>query len=181
MIAHNPLPGSGQAGFPHPALALGEDADASRGIGRTDSRHRQPASEEAPHAIPQNAAFVAAPRKRAMPEPPYLALGELGISRFPRKVSPYVHGSLYRAGLWHTSRYRCIRWRLPPAPTASASRSTSLTRLNTRPHVPLSTLRRCHCKQLRMTRGRCGSLLHIRMTFAFTTPRRFSQRTGETK
>src|SRR6266478_1135493 len=30
-----------------------------------------------------------------------------------------------------------------------------------------------------MTRGRCGSLLHIRMTFAFTTPRRFSRRTGE--
>ncbi len=26
MIAHNPLHGSGQAGFPHPALALGEDA-----------------------------------------------------------------------------------------------------------------------------------------------------------
>src|ERR1700738_4655996 len=31
-----------------------------------------------------------------------------------------------------------------------------------------------------MTRGRCGSLFHIRMTFAFTTPRRFSRRTGET-
>src|SRR5437660_1227129 len=30
-----------------------------------------------------------------------------------------------------------------------------------------------------MTRGRCGSLTHIRMTFAFTTPRRFSRRTGE--
>src|SRR6266404_4054873 len=43
----------------------------------------------------------------------------------------------------------------------------------------LSTLRRCSCEQLRMTRGRCGSLLHIRMTFAFTTPRRFSRRTGE--
>src|SRR3989442_10703349 len=28
-----------------------------------------------------------------------------------------------------------------------------------------------------MTRGRCGSLLHLRMTFAFTTPRRFSRRT----
>src|SRR3981189_3413241 len=25
-----------------------------------------------------------------------------------------------------------------------------------------------------MTRGRCGSLLHIRMTFSFTTPRRFN-------
>src|SRR5690349_9331557 len=28
-----------------------------------------------------------------------------------------------------------------------------------------------------MTRGRCGSLAHIRMTLAFTTPRRFSRRT----
>jgi hypothetical protein len=71
MIAHNPLHGSGQAGFPHPALALGEDAQASQGIGMTDSRHRQLASGEAPHAIRQNAVFVAAQRKRAMPEPPY--------------------------------------------------------------------------------------------------------------
>jgi len=31
MIAHNPLHGSGQAGFPHPVLALGEDAYASQG------------------------------------------------------------------------------------------------------------------------------------------------------
>src|SRR3984893_10103397 len=30
-----------------------------------------------------------------------------------------------------------------------------------------------------MTQGRCGSLLHIRMTLSFTTPRRFSRRTGE--
>jgi hypothetical protein len=49
MIAHNPLHGSGQAGFPHRALALGEDADASQGIGMTDGRRRQPASDEAPH------------------------------------------------------------------------------------------------------------------------------------
>src|SRR5437879_1136580 len=32
-----------------------------------------------------------------------------------------------------------------------------------------------------MTRGRCGSLVHIRMNFAFTTPRRFSRRTGRSK
>src|SRR6202161_4783075 len=30
-----------------------------------------------------------------------------------------------------------------------------------------------------MTQGRCGSLLHIRMSLSFTTPRRFSRRTGE--
>src|SRR5258708_3386010 len=32
-----------------------------------------------------------------------------------------------------------------------------------------------------MTRCRCGSLFHIRMTFAFTTPRRFSRRTRSDK
>ena len=37
MIARNPLHGSGQAGLPHPALALGEDAHAAQGIGMTDS------------------------------------------------------------------------------------------------------------------------------------------------
>src|SRR2546425_4361227 len=61
------------------------------------------------------------------------ALGELGISRFPREVLPYVHGVSDRAGLWFTSRYRCIRWGLPHLLTASASRSEFLTRLNTRP------------------------------------------------
>jgi hypothetical protein len=72
MIAYNFLHGSGQAGFPHPAPALGKDAYASQGIGMTDGRHRHPASDEAPHAIPKYAAFLAAPRKRAMPKPPYL-------------------------------------------------------------------------------------------------------------
>ena len=72
MIAHNPLHGSGQAALPHPALALGDDAHAAQGIGMTDGRHRQPASDEAPHAIPKDAAFLAAPRQRAMPEPSHL-------------------------------------------------------------------------------------------------------------
>src|SRR5690606_16559159 len=47
------------------------------------------------------------------------------------------------------------------------------------PHVPLSTLRRRPCEWLRMTRGRCGSLLLHRMTLSFTTPCRFDRRTGE--
>src|ERR1700741_5683702 len=54
MIAHNPLHGSGQADFPHPALALGDDANEAQGIGMTDGRQRQPASDEAPHAIPED-------------------------------------------------------------------------------------------------------------------------------
>jgi hypothetical protein len=53
MFAHNPLHGSGQAGFPHPALALGDDAHAPQGIGMTDRRQRKPASDEAPHAVPK--------------------------------------------------------------------------------------------------------------------------------
>src|SRR5580698_11648460 len=61
MIAHNPLHGSGRAGVPHPALALGDDAHATQGIGMTDSRPRQPASDETPHAIPKNAAVLAPP------------------------------------------------------------------------------------------------------------------------
>src|SRR5437773_2873182 len=61
------------------------------------------------------------------------ARGGLGISRFPREVSAYVHGVSDRAGLWRTSRYRCTRWGLPLLLTASASRRKVLTRLNTRP------------------------------------------------
>ena len=64
MFAHNPLHGSGQAEFPHPALALGDDTHAAQGVGMTDGRRRQPASDKAPHAVPQDAAVLAAPRKR---------------------------------------------------------------------------------------------------------------------
>src|SRR5437879_7118801 len=41
-------------------------------IGMTDSRQWQPAVNETPHTIPQDAAVLASPRQRAMPEPPYL-------------------------------------------------------------------------------------------------------------
>src|SRR6202047_595929 len=53
----------------HPALALGDNAHAPQRIGMTDRRQRQPASDETPHAIPKNAAVLAPPRQRAMPEP----------------------------------------------------------------------------------------------------------------
>jgi hypothetical protein len=72
MITHNPLHGSGQADFPHPALALGDNAHAAQGIGMTDGRKRQPASDEAPHAIPEDATVLATPRQRAMPETSHL-------------------------------------------------------------------------------------------------------------
>src|SRR3989441_1783470 len=72
MITHNPLHGSGQADFPHPALALGDNAHASQGIGMTDGRQRQPASDEAPHTVPEDASVLATPRQRTMPEPSHL-------------------------------------------------------------------------------------------------------------
>src|ERR1700736_4441413 len=68
-ITHDPLHGSGRAGFPHPALALGNDAHAPQRIGMTDRRQRQPASDEAPHTIPPDAAVLAPSRQRAMPIP----------------------------------------------------------------------------------------------------------------
>ena len=72
MIAHNPLHGSGQAALPHPALALGEDAHAAEWIGMTDGRQRQAASDETPHAVPKEAAILATPRQRAIPEASHL-------------------------------------------------------------------------------------------------------------
>ena len=72
MIAHDPLHGSGQADFPHPALALGDNAHAAQGIGMTDRRQRQPACDEAPHTIPEYATILAASRQRAVPEPSHL-------------------------------------------------------------------------------------------------------------
>jgi hypothetical protein len=61
VIAHNPLHGSGVAAFPHPALALGDDAGAPQGIGMTDRRQRQPASDETPHARQPRAAAIVLP------------------------------------------------------------------------------------------------------------------------
>ena len=61
------------------------------------------------------------------------AAGEHRTSRFSCDVFPYVHGVSDRAGPDRISRYRCVRFCLPLSPTASASRSKFLSRLNTRP------------------------------------------------
>ena len=94
-------------------------------------------------------------------------------------VLPYVHRVCERAGLRCTSRYRCTGWGLPLLLQRRRPEVFGLRDCIPVPHVPLSTLRRRSCERLRMTRGRCGSRIHIRMTFAFTTPRRFNRRTGE--
>jgi hypothetical protein len=72
MVAHNPLHGSGQAAFPHPALTSGNNAHAAQGIRMTSTSGRQPAVDQAPHPVPKHSGFLAVPQERAMPEPTYL-------------------------------------------------------------------------------------------------------------
>src|SRR5437016_432533 len=131
MIAHNPLHGSGRAGFPHPALALGNNAHAPQRIGMTDRRQRQPASDEAPHAIPEDAAVLASPRQRAMPIPAdsepkkpqrRLVHGHSIISKVSTHNRPQPL-ALFRDGFVHSSlklgfdliqlRLQPFRYRLP--------------------------------------------------------------------
>lgn len=61
MLAHNPLHGSGRAGFPHPAFGFGDHAHATQGIRMKDSGQRQLAGEQTPHTIPKNTAALSAP------------------------------------------------------------------------------------------------------------------------
>ena len=64
------------------------------------------------------------------------ALGEPGISRFPREVLPYVHRVSDRVGLRCTSRYH--RMGLSGSSYSVASRNDCRTRLNTRPAPSLA-------------------------------------------
>ena len=49
MIAHSPLRRSGQAELPHPARALGTDAEALAGIRMADAGGRKPPGEVPRH------------------------------------------------------------------------------------------------------------------------------------
>src|SRR5882762_6415269 len=93
MIAHNPLHGSGQAALPHPALALGSNAHAAQGIGMTDGRQRQPASDEAPHAIPEDAAVLTTPRRRNTRP----ARSPVNASTPPLRAAPHDSGPMWVA------------------------------------------------------------------------------------
>ena len=90
---------------------------------------------------------------------------EREISRLPREVIRCVHGVSDRAGSACVWPWRRIRSCLPHTLTASAPRKASgsrprvcISRLNTRPSVPLSTLHLCPHGQRRMTRGQRGWL-----------------------
>jgi len=142
------------------ALALGNNAHAAERIGMTDSRQRQPAVDKASHTVPEYATVLAAPRQRAMPEPPYLE------PKQPQRIAIHGHTvvpdvathhrlqpfALFGDGFVHAKpklgfhrvqlclhpladRLRQHRETsvTPDLLTASASRSKSLTWLNTRP------------------------------------------------
>src|SRR5438309_1132951 len=63
-----PLHRSGRAELPHPAPALGEDAQAHERIGITDIRQRKPATEETPHAAPRQVVALAAMAQGRVPQ-----------------------------------------------------------------------------------------------------------------
>ncbi len=68
MIAHDPLHGSGRAGFPHPALTLGGDAQAVPRIRVHDADRGQPAVDIPPHPFPADLPLLAAPGHHTLPE-----------------------------------------------------------------------------------------------------------------
>src|SRR6266481_3784381 len=72
MVTHDPLHGSGRAGLPHPALALGSDAKAVQRIWMIGAQRGQVAVNEPPHAVPFDPALLTAARQRTLPEPAHL-------------------------------------------------------------------------------------------------------------
>jgi hypothetical protein len=78
------LYGSGRADFPHPALALGNDAQAQQRIGMTNTSRREPSRKKAPHAAPRQVVTLTA---TAQGRPPEIAHGFA-----KRAQSRAVHG-----------------------------------------------------------------------------------------
>jgi predicted enzyme related to lactoylglutathione lyase len=226
----------------------------------TDGRHRQPAGDETPHAVPKDAAILATPQQRAIPEASHLEPKE--------KQRRLVHGhsvvadvsthhclqprAQFRDGFVHAPlkldfplvqlRLQPFTYRLPqhrkpsvaPLLYADVRKAEEVERLGLPFSTPLPVVDRIRTelqksRLLRMQfqvelphsfgkfrpkligipfaveahhdvigkshhdhiavratpplrvaphdSGRCGSLVHIRMIFTFTTPRRFSRRT----
>jgi hypothetical protein len=168
-----PGPASGarfaQAGSPWPTPfppsppppMLQPCSGTSQVIWSCPTSHDRPPSDCA-LGLPDAASVLSSPR------------GDHGISRFPRRVFPYVLGVSDRAGPERISRYRSASFRLPLVAQRRRPGLWGFHGSIPRPHVPLSTLRHRPCGRSRMTRGRCGSLCLHRMTLSFTTPCRLS-------
>ena len=76
-MAHNPLHGSGRAAFPHPVLALGDDAKSPQRVGVENVNRGQIAVDEPPHPIPANTARLTPPHQSAVPETAHLVSEEV--------------------------------------------------------------------------------------------------------
>ncbi len=68
MIAHDPLPRSGRAALPHPAPALGDDAQTDEGIRMADARRRKPPNDNALHSGPSQVVPLAATAQDRPPQ-----------------------------------------------------------------------------------------------------------------
>src|SRR5919198_2597557 len=69
MIAHDPLHRSGRAALPHPAPALGNNAQADEGIGMANARGWQPPVDVASHPLPRQMMTLTAALEGPHPEP----------------------------------------------------------------------------------------------------------------
>ncbi len=69
MVAHDPLHRSGRAALPHPALALGDNAQAHERVRVTDASGRKPPGDVPPHPAPGEAVGLAATQEHPMPQP----------------------------------------------------------------------------------------------------------------
>src|SRR5229473_6483405 len=96
----------------------------------TDGRHRQPAGDETPHAVPKEAAILATPRQRAIPEASHLESKEVPFGQTSSlhplrcRLPGFVRGLLryYRSvRLPRSVRHRRTSLDFPTRPKATAA------------------------------------------------------------
>lgn len=69
MVTHNPLHRSGRAALPHPALALGDDAQAHKRFRVADAGERKPPMVVLRHPAPRQVMRLTAAFESAPPQP----------------------------------------------------------------------------------------------------------------
>src|ERR1700730_950481 len=69
MVTHNPRHGSGRAALPHPALALGDDAQAHERLRVADAGRRKPPMAVLRHSAPRQWCGLTAVLENAPPQP----------------------------------------------------------------------------------------------------------------
>jgi len=188
-IADHPLRRSGGAALPHPALALGDEAEAHKRLRVAASAADAPASFGGFCGTTELPDF---PRPFVIGVRPWTSRCGLPVSAQTDVGPPGSRAKCFRACAGSvTARgpaascqsdasdvaFRLSPQRRHPGGPAACAAGHGLHGSNPGLRVPLSTLRPCPRGQRRMTRGRRGWLALQRMTLAFTTLRRFNRRT----